>query len=122
VTLPERPWSNYTREELLSHIESKHNAMLLAAKGNASLRAELETLRSVHQDAQAELVKLEHELRKYEPSDGVMAQLLGLNECIREAARIFELLTLGKPGFERLTLADLLDWLALPAVKAAAKT
>jgi chromosome segregation ATPase len=40
----ERPWSNYTREELLSHIESKHNAMLLAARGNDTLRAELERL------------------------------------------------------------------------------
>jgi hypothetical protein len=267
VSVTERPWSNYTREELLSHIESKHNAMLLAARGNGSLRAELakateqlvesqrngasvsialatvtaeldelgasrfdaevklETLRSVHQDAQAELVKLKehariqsaitresadgwvnnftivteamgwsegrrrlwkrlakrqratlarvehnteeqemalreqtivlcnalaeanqlyaqekvdnedlrielaelkHELRKYEPSDAMMIQLLGLNECIREAAPVVEM-------FEQLLadrvlseggpiLTQVRTWLALPAVKAATKT
>lgn len=31
--------------------------------------------------------------------------------AIAEAARIFELLKLGKPGFEQVTLADLINWL-----------
>lgn len=36
--------------------------------------------------------------------------------CIAEAARIFELLKLGKPGFEQVTLADLINWLASDVV------
>lgn len=31
--------------------------------------------------------------------------------AIAEAARIFELLKLGKPGMEQVTLADLINWL-----------
>jgi hypothetical protein len=39
-------------------------------------------------ELQTEVQQLKHELRKYEPSDAMMIQLLGLNETIREAAAL----------------------------------
>lgn len=67
-------------------------------------------------ELETEVLQLKAELRQYQPSDGMMVKLLGLNDVIREAARIFELLKLGKPGFAQITLADLHNWLEHPTV------
>jgi hypothetical protein len=54
--------------------------------------------------------------------DAMRAALANTREALLQAARIFELLKLGKPGFEQVTLADLINWLELPVVKAAVRS
>lgn len=80
------------------------------------------------QELEAELERrtawLNAELQKYEPSDGVMMQLLALNECIREAAKLMEmfqqlLLDRVLPGHKGPLLGGTMRWLGLPVVKAA---
>jgi hypothetical protein len=70
------------------------------------------------EELELEVAELKAELRKYEPSDGVMIQLLGLNECIREAAELLDDVL-----FEKGCSADpkLTAWMSLPAVAAARK-
>lgn len=70
-----------------------------------------------YEELERERDELKAELRKYEPSDGVMQQLLALNEAIAEAAKLFQALVEHKIVFHDKFKA----WLALPVVKAARK-
>ena len=69
-------------------------------------------------ELEIEVQQLKHELRRYEPSDAVMIQLLGLNETIREAARL-----LADVQYEQGCASEpaITAWLALPVVQRARK-
>lgn len=67
---------------------------------------------------------LKAELRKYEPSDGVMHQLLAYREAIVEAARLLK--PISGPGTEHIEIKHedwvaMSAWLDLPVVKATRK-
>jgi hypothetical protein len=81
--------------------------------------AQLAELQAEHDELALERDELKAELRKYEPSDGMMHKLLALNTAIVEAARMLELFTQGGPGMRQVTLEQVLGWLDLPAVQIA---
>jgi hypothetical protein len=72
-------------------------------------------------DLEAEVAQLKAELRQYEPSDGMMIVLLGLNEAIREAAWL-----LHASGSVKRDTPEHIDaieaWRRLPVVTRAVKS
>ncbi len=68
-----------------------------------------------------EVLQLKAELRQYQPSDGMMYKLLGLNDVIREAERLLRVagtVTRDMPDF-----IDAVDaWLMHPTVVRAVKS
>jgi hypothetical protein len=72
-------------------------------------------------ELETEIQQLKAELRKYQPSDGMMYKLLGLNDAIREAARLlYDSGRVQRDMPEHLDAVD--EWLKHPTVDRAVKS
>jgi hypothetical protein len=72
-------------------------------------------------EALVRIRELEAELRQYQPSDGMMVKLLGLDDVIREAARLlFDSGSVKRDMPEHLDAVD--AWMCHPTVDRAVKS